>query len=136
MEDFDPTRDRSDMGFYDKFILPKVIHFTCSMKANMLQRRRVVPDAQGVVLEIGIGSGLNLPFYVDFLRARSGTGPFNTFLAGSLKPRMELFRGRLPIDRDIPLLLYKSGFNINEMEAKYIPGRRPELRSEYECMLQ
>lgn len=51
------------MSFYDKYILPKVIHFTCSMKANMRQREKVVPLAKGQVLEIGFGSGLNLPFY-------------------------------------------------------------------------
>lgn len=51
------------MNFYDKYILPKVVHFTCSMNPNMRQREKVVPLAKGQVLEIGFGSGLNLPFY-------------------------------------------------------------------------
>lgn len=51
------------MGLYSRFILPKVVHFTCGMKPIMHQRRKVVPQAEGLVLEIGVGSGLNLPFY-------------------------------------------------------------------------
>ncbi len=51
------------MGLYSKYILPKVVHLTCSMKPNMRQREKVVPLARGRVVEIGIGSGLNLPFY-------------------------------------------------------------------------
>jgi ubiquinone/menaquinone biosynthesis C-methylase UbiE len=51
------------MGFYDRHILPHVLHLACGTKPIRYQRRKVVPQAHGRVLEIGLGSGLNLPFY-------------------------------------------------------------------------
>lgn len=51
------------MGFYDKYILPRFINCACGTKPVMKQREKVVPRASGTVLEIGIGTGLNLPFY-------------------------------------------------------------------------
>jgi ubiquinone/menaquinone biosynthesis C-methylase UbiE len=51
------------MGFYDKHILPRVLDCACGAGPNMKQREKVVPRASGTVLEIGIGSGQNLPFY-------------------------------------------------------------------------
>ena len=51
------------MNFYDERILPHVINCTCGMKAIERQRGKVVPLAKGEVLEIGMGSGLNLKYY-------------------------------------------------------------------------
>lgn len=51
------------MGFYDRHVLPHLINCACGMGAIMGQRAKLVPLAEGRVLEIGIGTGLNLAFY-------------------------------------------------------------------------
>jgi ubiquinone/menaquinone biosynthesis C-methylase UbiE len=51
------------MSLYDKYVLPRFINCACGTKPIMKQREKVVPLAKGTVLEIGIGTGLNLPFY-------------------------------------------------------------------------
>jgi len=51
------------LGLYDKYILPKILNCACGSKPINYQRQKVVPLAKGKVLDIGIGSGLNIPFY-------------------------------------------------------------------------
>src|SRR5512142_821935 len=51
------------MGLYDRYILPVVLNAAMSTKPIRYQRRKVVPRAQGRVLEIGFGAGHNLPYY-------------------------------------------------------------------------
>ena len=51
------------MSIYEDCVLPHLVDFACSTKPNRKQREKVIPLAQGEVLEIGFGSGLNLPFY-------------------------------------------------------------------------
>jgi SAM-dependent methyltransferase len=51
------------MGFYERYILPPLINCACGAKPITRQRQKIVPKAEGVVLELGFGGGLNLPFY-------------------------------------------------------------------------
>lgn len=51
------------MGVYDRYLLPRLIGVACSSKPNMKQREKVVPLAEGDVLEVGMGSGLNLAYF-------------------------------------------------------------------------
>ena len=48
---------------YERHVLPKVLDACCSTKPVNYQRNKIVPDAKGKILEIGIGSGINIPFY-------------------------------------------------------------------------
>jgi len=60
-------------SLYERFVLPRLLKCSCSAPPVMKQRQKVVPGAQGRVLELGIGMGLNLAFY-DPDRVESVTG--------------------------------------------------------------
>ncbi len=51
------------MKLYDRYILPCCLDKACAIGPITKQREKVVPFARGIVVEIGIGSGLNLPHY-------------------------------------------------------------------------
>lgn len=57
-----PPREKL-MGLYDRHVLPRLMHTAMSTGLLADYRRRTAAHAQGVVLELGFGSGLNLPFY-------------------------------------------------------------------------
>ena len=51
------------MSLYSEHALPRLVHMSMRQEAFEPYRRRVVTQASGRVLEIGVGSGLNLPLY-------------------------------------------------------------------------
>jgi ubiquinone/menaquinone biosynthesis C-methylase UbiE len=69
-------------SWYDRHVLPYVIDAACGIKPVRMQREKVVPLAQGRVLEIGIGTGRNMPHY-DRAKVRSLT---------ALDPAMQMHR--------------------------------------------
>src|SRR6516162_5723570 len=50
-------------SWYDRHILPYLLDFLCSLEPVRRQREKIVPRAEGRVLEIGIGTGLNVRHY-------------------------------------------------------------------------
>ena len=50
-------------NFYEKNILPPLLNCCCGTKPITYQRKKIIPEANGDILEIGVGSGLNIPFY-------------------------------------------------------------------------
>lgn len=80
------------MGLYNRYVLPRLVHLACSAKPTMRQRAKVVPLATGYVLEVGIGSGLNLPHYdADAVSSVCG-----------LDPSEELRQRAEPVAKQVP----------------------------------
>src|SRR5262245_23924015 len=69
------------MGFYQERIVPHLVNL--AMRNHDLQpyRERVVAAADGRVLEVGIGSGFNLPLYPSRVREVMGLDPSSRLLA-------------------------------------------------------
>ncbi|MDP9235348.1 MAG: class I SAM-dependent methyltransferase, partial [Actinomycetota bacterium] len=51
------------MGLYSERVVPRIVHVACGSKNVEPLRRRVCEHLAGNVVEIGFGSGLNVPFY-------------------------------------------------------------------------
>jgi ubiquinone/menaquinone biosynthesis C-methylase UbiE len=192
------------MNVYERYLLPTLVHRTCSSATTTQQRAKVVPLAQGDVVEVGFGSGLNLPFYdparvtkvwgldpsdelrkmasramrdapfeVELVPARGEDIPLDShrfdtavmtytlctladperglrevarvlkpggrlvFCEHGVAPNADVRRwqsllnplwrrvsGGCHLDRDVPALLERTGFEVVDMEAGYLPGWR------------
>lgn len=61
------------MNPYDRYVLPKLIDFACGVGPVMQVRETLISQASGNVLEVGIGTGLNLRYY-DVSKVKSIVG--------------------------------------------------------------
>lgn len=68
------------MGFYSDHVLPQLCHLAMRNRRLAPYRKRIVSAAEGRVLEIGIGSGLNLPLYRSQARELLGLDPGPRFI--------------------------------------------------------
>ena len=51
------------MNIYERKILPHLVDTFCSSGPTLKQRQKIIPRAKGNILEVGIGTGLNISFY-------------------------------------------------------------------------
>jgi ubiquinone/menaquinone biosynthesis C-methylase UbiE len=84
------------VGIYGEHVLPRVINAACGMKNVEPLRRRVCEGLEGDVVEIGFGSGLNIPHYPEAVRRVAAIEPADI---GWKLARKRLAETATPIER-------------------------------------
>ena len=84
------------MGFYGEHVLPRVIDVACGLKSSEPLRERVCAGLHGQVVEIGFGSGHNVPHYPEAVTGVAAVEPADT---GWKLARKRLDAASIPVDR-------------------------------------
>jgi ubiquinone/menaquinone biosynthesis C-methylase UbiE len=84
------------MGIYGEHVLPRIVNLACGMKAVEPLRRRVCEGLQGDVVELGFGSGHNVPFYPEGVNRVAAVEPAD---AGWKLAEARLRATSVPVER-------------------------------------
>jgi SAM-dependent methyltransferase len=84
------------MGLYGEQVLPRIINVACALKSVDPLRRRVCDGLEGNVVEIGFGSGLNVPFYPAGVTRVAAIEPADV---GWKLAQKRLAAARVPVER-------------------------------------
>jgi len=97
------------LGFYADRIVPHLVHLAMRNRRLVPYRERVIGAATGRVLEIGAGSGLNLPFY---------TGRVRELVALDPSPRLLAMARRRSVDALVPLEVIEGSAEALPLDAR------------------
>lgn len=84
------------MGLYGEQILPRIVNVACGLKGVAPLRRRVCEGLEGKVVEIGFGSGHNVPFYPEAVARVAAIEPADV---GWRLAEKRLNAANVPVDR-------------------------------------
>lgn len=84
------------MGMYGRHVVPRIVNVACGMRASDPLRRRVCEGLHGQVVEIGFGSGLNIPFYPATV---TGVAAIEPAEVGWKLARKRLAETSIPVER-------------------------------------
>jgi SAM-dependent methyltransferase len=84
------------VGVYGEHILPRIVDVACGLKSAAPLRQRVCEGLQGEVVELGFGSGHNVPFYPDTVSRVAAIEPADV---GWKLAEKRLRSARVPVER-------------------------------------
>jgi ubiquinone/menaquinone biosynthesis C-methylase UbiE len=83
------------MGFYDDWVLPRCLNLIMANASTTAERRKALAGVTGTVLEVGFGSGLNLPWYPSEVRKLVAVDPSRE---GAKLARKRIAEASFPVD--------------------------------------